>query len=280
MTLHIHHYPSIREFCDFVGGSGVRVQEPNRYGGWSTTDILKGLRGVVEGRHVGVEDAIDWPRMNVEVEKAGRLVDATFDRPRRGWVQAPMGAYPIVPEVLMGHPTPMRIMELDPSEQAPMRLVLDSSVAIAVSRPLMSARGFTITALVTRLMETRPVQVDVCFAGRVTHAHPYLANQAAVVSLAPEDVFRQSVIMVAGGWFPLHLGPLAAIIHAKANPKISGIDPLWGSQRIDDRYALRVRQALNLGHGDLYIPPGRHVDVQALLTNPGRWLRDAMNQQE
>lgn len=191
-----------------------------------------------------------------------------------------MGAYPIVPEVLSGHPMPMRMMAADPFEQSPMRMVIDSSVALAVTDDLMHLRAYTIAALLLRLMETRPVQVDVCFAGLVDSAMPYLANQMVVVSIAPHDVLRQLLIMASAAWFPVHLGPLAAVIHARANHETTGISPLWNSQQLSDAYVQRVRQGMGLAHEDLYIPPARLVDVQALLTNPGRWLRDAMNQQD
>lgn len=272
MNLHTHHYRSIGAFCDFIVGGGVWIHHSKRYGGWSTTRALNEMR-TLGGANV------DWALLRELMEETGKRVDATFERPRREWLEAPMGAYPIVPDVLRGYPMSMRQLSAAGLEQSPMRIVLDCTAAQGVPDDLLLKRGFTIAALVLRLMETRPVQVEAGYGVLVDMAPQFLANQMILVAMKPTDMMKEVAFMTGGNCFTRHMGPLAAVIHGRASTD-SDLHWLWRSEEQGDRYAQRIRQAMHLKHEDLYIPPASYWDIQQLESNPGAWLRRAMNAQE
>ncbi len=274
MSLCVHRYSSVQAFCDAVEALGVNI-------------LLNGRdtkHALMELRTLGGMDGEDWMYIKKEAKAIGRRIDATFERPKREWIEAPMGAYPVVPEVLSGYPMPMRMVETSPFEQSSMRIIVDAGAALGVSGGLRLERGLAIAALAQRLSETRPVQIEVCFAGLVSmglpeRANPEMANQMVLISLGGE--LEEIVYMIGDPSFAAHLGPLMAMIHAAADMETQvDVWPLWNKLDPDDDYALKVRGAIGLSHEDLYLPMARLGDVEQLHADPVRWLRRIMTQQE
>jgi hypothetical protein len=281
VNLNIHRYHSIGAFCDFIVNGGVWIHrqsgnDSDLYGGWTTSRALSEMRSLGGA-------SVDWARLNGWIDEAGKRVDATFDRPKREWVEAPMGAYPIIPDVLRGYPMPMRHMSAVGLEQSPMRIVIDCASSWSVNGDLIFKRGIYIAALVLRLMETRPVQVEAAYGVQVDGALPFLANQMILVAMDPADLMREVAYMSGGNCFTRHMGPLAAVVHTRADINCN-LFWLWKNERHgeqqDELYAQRIRKAMHLDHGDLYVPPANYWDIQQLEADPGAWLRQAMNAQE
>lgn len=273
MKLWVHRYESVPAFCDFIEVSRERLRAPALIDGRSVSVALAGLRTL------GGVSSDDRFQIRSWVEEAGRRIDASFDRPKRVWMEGPMGAYPIVPEVLNGHPFCMRQLSAAPFEQSPMHIVVDASAAVGVDASLCFERSIAIAALISRLQETRPVEVSVCFAGLVSMGRDEVANQMVLVALNASEWMNEIVYLAADRSFPGCLGPMAAMVQAGCSFN-TGIGPLWGFYQREDRYALKVRDAMGLAHTDLYIPPARLSEVQSLLADPVSWLGELVKEQE
>ena len=75
------------------------------------------------------------------------------------WQGTPMGAYPCVPEYLAGSPTPMRL--LAPSnERSPVTIYCGMTPQESVTEKQMVKRGAVLLALVLKLQQIRPVELN------------------------------------------------------------------------------------------------------------------------
>lgn len=81
------------------------------------------------------------------------------------WKPQVYGAYPCVPDYLAGDPMCMRMKELDESEQAPVRVVLDIGVPARTSHRVIAKRAAAATAFAMKLSEQRPVELWIADAG-------------------------------------------------------------------------------------------------------------------
>ena len=108
-----------------------------------------------------------------------QLQDLSEGMPVREWTASPIGAYPIVPEVLSGMPACMRI--LSPSgELTPVKVVISSTSSGAVSKETMTKRGVAVLALIQKLQVIRPVELYILVEGNDEHVRDDLFQMIRV----------------------------------------------------------------------------------------------------
>jgi hypothetical protein len=97
------------------------------------------------------------------VERARGLLDKIFAElpatERANWTPSPCGAYPIVPEYLAGHPTPMRTRRADANASNPVRIWACLTCSAGVTQDTLRKRGAALMALLLKLAEIRPVEL-------------------------------------------------------------------------------------------------------------------------
>ena len=72
---------------------------------------------------------------------------------------SPFGAYPVVPEVLSGHPTPMRRMTNNPNTASPVKIFASVSCWVGWKAHQIRLRGYSIAALCAYMSMIRPVEL-------------------------------------------------------------------------------------------------------------------------
>jgi hypothetical protein len=96
------------------------------------------------------------------VPAAERLItslDAGIETPRKAWSRSPVGPRVSVPDVIAGLPTPMRVLENSPDENAPITILATTTSSGALSAELLCRRGTAILALVLALSRFRPISL-------------------------------------------------------------------------------------------------------------------------
>lgn len=87
-------------------------------------------------------------------------IDASFrDRDVQTWQPSIMGAYPIVPDYLMGRIDAMRMKQQEESAVAPIKVYIECAVSAGVTHDQLIRRGTAIAALLMRMNEERPVEL-------------------------------------------------------------------------------------------------------------------------
>jgi hypothetical protein len=86
-------------------------------------------------------------------------LDLAIETPRRAWERAPAGAFPWVPDVLAGLPTPMRRQVHVPDERAPVNILTVTTSSAGVSSAVLERRGIVILAAAMALSRLRPVNL-------------------------------------------------------------------------------------------------------------------------
>jgi hypothetical protein len=91
-----------------------------------------------------------WPRFE-------RL--SNIPTPRPVWVPAVCGAFPVVPQAIIGDPAAMRTRVNDARDSHPVRIFLEVAVSAGIKAHTIEARGAAVVALANRLGELRPVEL-------------------------------------------------------------------------------------------------------------------------
>lgn len=96
------------------------------------------------------------------VSMAQRLLDklkSQIDLEWPEWQSSIAGAYPMVPDYLVGLPENMRTRSTSLSDRAPIRIVYSTCSSCGFSGDVLIKRGVTVLALVMKLANIRPVEV-------------------------------------------------------------------------------------------------------------------------
>src|SRR5690606_16874038 len=106
------------------------------YGDMSTRDaVARSITGATEAELRPVSALLD----KIDAEARGREADA--------WMPSPVGAYPCVPDVLMGLPDNMRRRMPVEDDRSPIRLFVEIGTAAGVPVEVLRKRGAALAAL-------------------------------------------------------------------------------------------------------------------------------------
>lgn len=195
-------------------------------------------------------------------------IDATLSgRHTREYIGTPAGAFPVVPEYLMGMPANMRRRAPMENDVAPVRIFVDCVVSNGLNDEMMAKRGAAIAALAIRLSETRAVEL---WAGSIAKLSSLRTTYIGMVRLENNPLSMAQVMAVVGSKsYARGIGYNAVRSQAKYVEPVS-----FAFDRIpsEEEYSRTVREAMNLEPQDIFIPGGSYSEAGAMLTDPVAWV--------
>lgn len=218
--------------------------------------------------------------MMEEVETLLEQIDSSVaGRERREYIAGPAGAYAVVPEYLQGMPYNMRRRAPVESDTAPLRLVIEASMGGYVTNAQITRRGAAMAALVSRLSETRPVELYMAWADRTSGYTGTTYNTVGMVRMetAPLNM-NEMVNMLCRPDFGR--GVTFAIDKLQAtNPTASGFQWAWGLDPEEPARIARVRTLLQLEPQDIFITGGSNITAEEYMRDPVKWINKFLDPQ-
>lgn len=262
-TAKIYSYDSLASLCSRIAGSSKSFPASEFNGHCST-------RRAIELAKSGAE-----PKIMAEVRRIIDQIDTAFrDRPMPQWVETPAGAFPVVPEFLQGRPECMRSLQHIEHERAPIKIVIECSISVGVSNTGLIRRGAALTALIMRLVEERPVDVQICW--------PMQTKQGPLVGLlrvnaAPVNPTEMAYLLAEPG-FNRNLTHLVSCLDAGAELG-SSLRFIWGMDPDHpDRIEL-LRGILGLAPTDIFIPGAKLEKQGQIYLDPVGWVERRIREQ-
>lgn len=198
-------------------------------------------------------------------------IDAeVHDRTEQVWSPSFAGAYPIVPDYLMGMPECMRERMPQESEAAPIRLIVETGFAGAASKERIAAYGACITALAMVLCESRPVELWVFDSA---HSGNDTTNIAIKLDTSPLSI-AQGVIMLAD---PV-MGRMLALnnhYHYAAREHRCG----FGLGSTGEARADKVRKVFGFDEHDIVVQTALIPDSPLMNSDPVEWVHRQLEKQ-
>jgi hypothetical protein len=208
-------------------------------------------------------------------------IDASFrDRETQAWLPSIAGAYPIVPEWLMGRFDSMRARTVIETDVAPVRIFCEVSVSAGVSHEELERRGTAMAALVTRMSEERPVELhmfsSMYFPSNETtvlwnvqlDSHPVSLNQ--VLMTFAETAFIRAINFSTG----------YGICKENGRSKIgSSIGWGYGAPSNGGSRENKLRELMELQPKDVLIQGGYLPDAALMNSDPVAWVHKQLEQQ-
>lgn len=223
---------------------------------WTGETWREAAEGARRGRTGGVARA----------EAVMEQVMSRVDAPRTEWAASVAGAYPMVPDALMGHPASMRRRVEAYDDRSPLRVFVDLTSSAGISPAELLDRGTACLALAMAFAAERPVEVYACVAlGRDGIAE---RNGAVAVRIgsAPLDLAVACNALTSTGFSRgLCYSWINAHVHAFGGGKWHwgwGLKNPW----VNSAYAARMREALGVAGDDVFIAPAYLQDP--LLRDP------------
>lgn len=227
--------------------------------------IAKAQRGATEKELRPVADLLD----KIDAEARGREADA--------WMPSPVGAYPCIPEVLMGLPENMRRRIPVEDDRSPIRLFVEIIVSGGVEDATLAKRGAALAALALRMRELRPVELYVCWATRMygaLHDDVIGAVRVGTTPLSPGEI----AFLCSDKSFCRQLAFCGMAAQAKTT-NVNSISWAWhdtpGKAGRDDR----VREAMRMNPQDIFLPGGHLSESALFATNPVKWVHGYLDAQ-
>lgn len=191
------------------------------------------------------------------------------------WLPSVMGAYPMVPDAIAGHPEAMRLRKDAESNRAPVRLFMSLVVSAGVSPEQMARRGAAIGALVRVLSNERPVELWAMCDMHSLKGRQVMSIDAIRITTTPIDAqslaFITSSKCVARG---LAFG-LSAI--QNGSPSHGGsIHWIAGGGPGSKAYETVIRQAMRMEPQDVLLPGGYLTEGHQMMNDPVGWVRDML----
>lgn len=204
-------------------------------------------------------------------------VDARLEgRQRREYVHSPNGAFPVVADYLLGLPMNMRRRQAIESEQAPIRIIVETAVSSGINDTMLVNRGAALAALVMRLSETRAVELWTLWGTTVRGtAHVFGLVQ---IETAPIDIAHVATVMASKD-FARAIEFSAALQQANARSQYESIEWNWGVDPTNGRRIAEIRNILELEPQDVFMPGGYLDDSQLMMNSPVEWVNKFLNSQ-
>jgi hypothetical protein len=196
------------------------------------------------------------------VDEAERLVETVtsqicLDSP--AWMPSCGGAYPVVPEFLLGLPECMRRRVQEPSERTPVRVWVCTSSSGGVDSKDLQARGVTILALILSLQKIRQVELWTYTSLEGDH------RGDSVIKVRHET---SSMCLSEVCWALCSQGYARNLTYGFAD-KHCGFMGGWAEGFRDPRKMLGVPET------DVVIKPS-HLDDGRIISDPVGWLKDVI----
>lgn len=264
MACNIMRFASLGDFARRA--SEVPSNSPFRPGGYFDGNGLSWFGGL------SFQQAIDLTLKGDDslVPKAMAILDqleACLETTARQWSASPIGAYPIVPEFLVGLPDCMRRRVEVTSDIAPISLYVSTACSASLSCDALLKRGVAILALVLKLQAIRPVNL---FLMAEDGGRKGDLIQIIEVNSKPLDLATVCFALTNAGF-------ARRLTFGLAN-EVIGFMGEWPSnyQGGDESWESFLRPFIGLETQDLYIRGAR--DWDAMITDPITWVNTQVAQ--
>jgi hypothetical protein len=197
-----------------------------------------------------------------------RILDTLPETERPLWQPSPCGAFPIVPEVLSGHPTPMRARRMDTNASNPVRLWVVLTSSAGVPQGTLQERGAALMALLSKLSEIRPVEM---WAVIILDGKPDGEGVAAIrLPSDPLSTAHCAYALTSSG-FTRGFG--YDWLHAHHGSTGSWPRGYKYSSKDDDPYLTGLKRRLGGAPHDLIIEPAKLSNAR-ISSDPAGWVND------
>ena len=220
---------------------------------------------------------------NKDMEKARGIMDAVDtsfrDREVNQWMPSIAGAYPVVPDYLIGMPESMRERRPVESDHAPIKMFVEVSYSAGVSADAISQRGTALAALLMRMAEERPVELHL-FVG---WALKYNSGRRMIwsVKLDTNPISLQQVmdtIACKGFCRAINFNACNALNKDLQQEACQRNEPFYWAFSGDYRKE-KLREHFQLEEKDILIERGYLDDESLMKTDPVEWVHRQLEKQ-
>ena len=189
-----------------------------------------------------------------------------IEAPRRGWMPAPLGAFPVPGDALAGHPLAMRRPVDSRTTAAPITVAHDLTLWTRHKAELVRKRGIATLALVNHLSRIRPVQLVCCAFWGKEYGGRHIFGFAFPMGHAPVNLSVACGIMASP---PLYR-------HQAINFAVDTVPTMPdGAPLPHDKYAATAKRLLGLKPTDLLI---RAANADEVTKDPEAWINQSLDQ--
>jgi len=239
------------------GNSGLNLKE------WTGETFQESIASAINGntdRVAEAEQLLDRLQTSIEVKT-------------RQWSSAVAGAFPCVPDYLIGHPESMRQLDDASSDTAPLRVFVCTSSTMSMTWEHLKQRGVAILAATMALCQSRPVELWTFTALKGDGDHGE-CNVLVRINASPLCLSEACVALCSVGYD-------------------RNLCMAWGyaNDSYDGKYARGVRdnlgneadctaacrRLLDADEDDLVIPPSSS-DFTKITSDPVGWVQKIINQ--
>lgn len=205
-------------------------------------------------------------------------IDASFrDRESQQWVPSVCGAYPIVPEFLMGLPQNMRQRMPVEDMRAPVKICVEVTVSAGCERNTIVERGAAVAALAMRMSEERPTELHLLYAMKDTAQDAQYGELMTLVRMSSSPLSLSHCVAVMADPSFCRMVQFAHMFgQTKSNGKTS--IPWIGGVQTKERDKL-IRSAFNLTPHDVIVEGGHLTYQNEIVRDSIKWVHDQLERQ-
>lgn len=232
------------------------------YGGPTPSAIEKAKTGATEAELKETKDLLN----KVDAALRGREAPA--------WQASVAGAYPCVPDYLIGLPENMRARMMVESDRAPVRLFVEVVVAAGVSVSALRRRGAALAALAMRLSEERPVELHLLWGCMVGSKEVIGTVQVGTAPVSASEI----AFMTADPKCIRNLAFASISAHTSGG---SSDFITWAGQGMPNSPSRikAIRDAIGCTERDVFLTGGAVDERSEMFTDPVGWVNKYLNAQ-
>lgn len=236
------------------------------FGGWGGGSAEEGMKEIERGN----------APLARRIEELMQEVDATVSgRERREYVPGVAGSFPVVADYLAGMPLNMRRRAPVESEQAPIRLIVETATSAGVSKEQLENRGAAIAALVSRLSETRAIELWTLW-GSYMGSKRINSFGLTKIDTLPVDINSLGAVFSSTAYARSIEFAGAMVMTGDSTGNIN-----WNwklSPTIGARIAA-MRTMLDMDPADIFLPGGYTDDSALMMHDPVAWVNKYLDSQ-
>lgn len=206
-----------------------------------------------------------------EAEALCEKIFAAVEAPRTTWAASPCGAFPVVPDFLVGRPDSMRRRVNDPSDRSPVRVFVETTSSGVISAATLRKRGVAYLALTMLLSAERPVELYVVCGLGGARARTSVLNVVRVGDAGPVDLASACNAMTSTGL-------TRGCGYSYCRHVDAGVNGSWAfcySGYSERAYVAGLRAAVGATEYDIVVPPMFVNDP--LLNDPVAFVQRALD---
>ena len=214
-------------------------------------------------------------------------VDTSFrDREVNQWMPSVAGAYPVVPEYLIGMPESMRARVPVESDQAPLDIYIEANIAAGVTARELTARGTAIAAFIMRVSEGRPVSLNFLShnklgTGTAKGRHVFMRCKLDTHPVSLAQVL--SMFAVAKSCRAVRFAAIQGVLldqGMRCEPNNDSFEPAWRGL-LDNKTARanKIRELWGIPDNAIVVQRGNYEDADLMEYDPVEWVHRQLEKQ-